>query len=204
MDEFLLAQSGDPDDPPPKLLLLLSALYRVPRPAGSTTEYTWQWILHEWKGDRIGAQAWTPEGWKVSFLPSAAEKIDRAAGTLKESHVKTIAVSRIESDADIKLDTDLKEITISDVVEIRNLKLRVDALMRLGMLPPPDAKVVELGQMKASEILSWIAFRRRLKLEDGEWPIEMGRELLPAQRELTRAWREGHIRLRDSRGELVT
>jgi hypothetical protein len=176
-----------------KLLLLLSALYRAPRPAGSTIEYTRQWMIREWKAEQIRAQGWTPEPWEVSLLPSAAEKIDWVTGTLKESHVETLAVSYIERAANIKLDTDLKEIVVSDDVKITRIRVPVDHLRHVGMLLPPDAKVVEqgqwTGQLTASEILTWIALRRLRRIQDDEWPTEMERELLPAQLELTRAWR---------------
>jgi hypothetical protein len=201
MDELLLAQSGDPDDPPPKLLLLLSALYRIARPAGSTTEYPWQWIIRDWKADQLRPQGRTPEGWEVSLLPSAAEKIDRVTGTLKESHIETKAVSRIEKLANI--DTDRKEITIKDDVEIRHIKLRVNSMMRLGMLLPPNAEVAEQGRRTVSQIIAWLVVRKWLKLEEGEWPIGMDGEIRLARLELARACKEGLIRFQDEQGKPV-
>jgi hypothetical protein len=243
MDELLLAQSGDPDDPPPKLLPLLSAPYRIARPAGSLPEYAWQWIVREGEAGQIQARGRTWDGQEPWLFPNAWGRIDRATSTLRSPFPKEIRKRRRKRLEDLERSKDTlgllslyrgwpEELTATEQViaariagevspeergrmvaelsaacscdeEIRHIKLCVDDLMRLGMRPPPDAKVVELGRMRASEILSWLALRRWLKFEDGEWPTEMGRELLPAQRELTRAWRKGLLRLRDSRGELV-
>jgi hypothetical protein len=192
-----------------KLLLLLSALYRIARPAGSTIEYAWQWMIRDGKAGQLPAQGRTPDGSEIWLLPSAWEKIDWATGTLKESHVETLAVSYIERVANIKLDTDLKEIVASDDVEITQIKLPVDHLRHVGMLLPPDAEVIEqvqwTGQLTASEMLTWLVLRRRLKIQEGEWPTEM-LEILPAQLELTRARKERLIKLwgwRDQKRELL-
>jgi hypothetical protein len=74
---------------------LRSALYRVARPAGSTTEYTQQWIVSEGKAGRIRAQGRTYDGQEAWLLPSAWESIDCAAGTLRLTRARKERLIRL-------------------------------------------------------------------------------------------------------------
>jgi hypothetical protein len=140
----------------PTWVSLLSAPYRIARPAGSTLEDAWQWIVREGKAGRIPARGWIQDeregpGWmgaQVDILPSAYENIDRATGTLRLSPSEVIT----------------------------NIELQVDALRRAGRWPPPNIEVIERGkwtvrrQWTAVEAIDWLVLR---KLPDGKGPSNM-------------------------------
>jgi hypothetical protein len=147
-------------------VLLLSAPYRIARPALSTLEDAWQWIICEGKAGQIPAWGWTQDRQKVCLLPSAYENIDRATGTLRLSPSEVIT----------------------------NIELQVEALWRAGRWPPPNIQAVERGQWTVLEAVAWLVLRKLPKIKDGEWPIGLETsQIEPALQELDRARKQGLI-----------
>jgi hypothetical protein len=154
----------------PTWVLLLSALYRMARPAGSTPEDAWQWLICEGEAGRILARGWIQDRqgvWQEVWLtPSAFENIDRATGTLRLSPSEVIT----------------------------NIELPVDDLRRRGRWPPLGTQGVGRGQLTLLEAVAWLVLQKLPKLRNGEWPIGLeASQVEPAIAELVRAQKQGFI-----------